>query len=143
MTHALRTALGRLAIMMALLVAFAFPALAVEEMSAAEARAAVEAGTLVLIDVRTPQEWKETGVGDVAQAISLQDRQFGPKLQALVDANPGARLGFICATGSRSNFVATELARRGLTGLVDVPEGMEGSRAGQGWLKSGLPVKQL
>ena len=46
------------------LVAFlTLPALAAEtrDLSPPDALAAVQAGKLTLIDVRTPQEWKETG----------------------------------------------------------------------------------
>jgi hypothetical protein len=32
------------------------------------------------------------------------------------------------------------LENAGFTNIIDVPEGMMGSRAGPGWLKRGLPV---
>ena len=118
------------------------PALAAQKLSAPEARALVEAGEMVLLDIRSPQEWKETGIADVAEPVSLQDRAFIEKLKGVIDGNPGRRIGFICATGGRSSFVVTELEKRGLTGLVDVSEGMEGSAEGPGWVKRGLPIKR-
>jgi rhodanese-related sulfurtransferase len=50
-------------------------------MSAPEAAAAVAAGKITLIDIRTPPEWKETGVAKGAKLINMlhpQARRASP-----------------------------------------------------------------
>ena len=55
-----------------------------------------------------------------------------------IRSNPVA---LICATGGRSAHMRRVLATAGFTNVIDVSEGMFGSRAGPGWLKRGLPTK--
>ena len=119
----------------------ALPAWAAEIMGAPEARAAAERGEIVLIDIRTPEEWRQTGIADVALPVTMHDRAFLTHLQGVIADHPGKRLAFICATGGRTAFIASELAKMGLTDLIDVSEGMAGSRAGPGWIARGLPVR--
>ena len=100
-------------------------------------------GDIVLIDIRTPEEWRETGVPASAQAITMH--QEAPKfLAALEAATKGDRskpVALICRTGNRSATLQAELARVGYTNVIDVAEGVIGGRNGAGWLKAGLPVK--
>ena len=49
-------------------------------------------------------------------------------------------MALICAGGVRSARLANRLDAAGLGPILDVPEGMEGSAAGPGWIKSGLPT---
>jgi rhodanese-related sulfurtransferase len=106
----------------------------------AEAARAVSAGEMVLIDVRTPAEWKATGVAEGGWPVSLKDAQFGAALSQIVSRNRGKQIGFICATGARSAFVVRHLRAQGLSNVVDVNEGMMGNRGGKGWLKAALPL---
>ena len=124
-----------------MLVAAVLPARALDLMSSEEAREAALAGEILLIDIRTPEEWKESGVADVAHTMDMRDKDFILNLLKLQQANPGKPLAMICRTGGRSGFVTKALTERGMTGLIDVAEGMHGSDAGPGWLKRSLPVR--
>ena len=113
-----------------------------ETMDAASAREKAVAGEILLIDIRTPAEWASSGVADAAHTLDMQDPDFVKKLSALAAANPGKPLAMMCATGARSSYVVDALERAGATNVVNVVEGMMGSKAGPGWLRRGLPVRR-
>ncbi len=97
-------------------------------------------GELLLLDIRSPQEWKETGTGSVAKRVSMHQPGFLQKLDALTGNDKSKPVALICATGGRSNWLQGELVKRGYTNIIDVSEGMLGSSTGPGWLKRGLPI---
>ncbi len=97
-------------------------------------------GTLVLIDVRTEEEWRQTGIAEGAAPISMLDPEFLGKLAAVKAANPGRTIAFICASGRRSGIVQAELARRGFEDIYSVYGGTTGSRDAPGWIAEGLPI---
>ncbi len=105
------------------------------------AREAALAGELVLIDIRRPEEWAETGVPDVALLADMTSRDFLAKITAIRLENPDIPLAFSCRTGNRSNYLTGELEKLGYSGLIDVVGGMSGSRADRGWAKRGLPIR--
>ncbi len=112
----------------------------VERMSVERARAEVLAGRMVLVDIRTPEEWRESGIPDVATPADMRDPNFLRRLAEIRDAAPGAPIGLICATGGRSGYVAKYLTDQGVEGIVDVSAGMYGET--DGWLARGLPVRR-
>lgn len=112
----------------------------VEVLSAEDAHAKAQSGEILLIDIRTPEEWAQTGVGEGAIGLDMTQDSFVSDLVALREANPDTPLALICRTGNRSGYVAGELTKRGFHGVQDVSEGMVGGRNGQGWLKRGLPI---
>ena len=109
--------------------------------SVAEAHRAAEAGEILLVDIRRPDEWVRTGIGTPAQPIDMRRDDFIDTLLAQADKDPTRPVALICARGVRSKQMAARLADAGFTQIIDVPEGMLGSGAGPGWLRSGLPVK--
>ncbi len=109
-------------------------------MSAKEASRAVAAGEIVLIDIRTPKEWAESGVAKGAWPIDMVSRDFGTRIQALLKAEANKPIAIICATGGRTLFLQNIISQNGLGEVWDVGEGMYGSRHGQGWLKEKLPL---
>ena len=111
----------------------------VQSMSVEEARTAAASGTLVLVDIRTPGEWRQSGVPDLAVPLDMRQGGFIENLLALREDNPDAKIGLICATGGRSRHLANWLAQKGVTGVVDVPAGMH---TRDGWLARQLPVRQ-
>ena len=115
---------------------------AADIISAADAREAALAGEVTLVDIRTPQEWEATGVPDVAHALDMTEEGFIRKLLELQQTHPDRPLAMICATGGRSTYVTTALEQRGMTGLLNVSEGMSGSQYGPGWLARALPVRR-
>lgn len=96
-----------------------------------------------VIDVRSREEWLETGVGAGIWPISMHEDRFPDRLFA-AKALAGSRVvGLICATGGRSASLLRALRQAGYEGYVDISEGMLGSRRGPGWLAAGLPVVPL
>lgn len=112
------------------------------QLSAPEAEQALARHELTLIDIRTPQEWRETGIAAGAIPITMhQDEQaFVAAVLRAVNGNRDAPLGLICRTGNRSAFIQQVLRNAGFTRVYDISEGMAGSRAGPGWVRRGLPV---
>ncbi|MHA1127790.1 MAG: rhodanese-like domain-containing protein [Alphaproteobacteria bacterium] len=105
------------------------------------AREKALAGEIVLIDIRRPEEWAETGVPDVALLADMTSRDFLAKITAIRLENPDIPLAFSCRTGNRSNYLTGELEKLGYSGLIDVIGGLQGSRADKGWAKRGLPIR--
>ena len=128
-----------------LLIAASGLALANPDLTAPEAAAAVAAGKVTLIDIRTPPEWKETGVARGAQLLNMLHPQGAPGFtNALLDKVKGdknAPIALICRTGNRTTQVQRYLQSQGFTNVYNVKEGMAGSGAGPGWIKRGLPVE--
>ena len=67
-------------------VALAIAGLAACVMLVEQAREAVQSETLVLVDIRTPREWRESGIPDVAVALDMTAKAFVPTLVA--DTHP-------------------------------------------------------
>ncbi len=97
-------------------------------------------GSLHLIDIRRPDEWKQTGSGAGAQRLDMRRKDFIAALERITDGNRAAAVALICARGVRSARMNNLLTEAGFTNIIDVPEGMLGSAAGPGWVKRGLPV---
>ncbi|MCB1473594.1 MAG: rhodanese-like domain-containing protein [Rhodobiaceae bacterium] len=137
-SHILRT------LMLAVMLAFSAHAQAQEprSMDALDAHTRSEAGNLVLVDIRTPEEWRRTGIGQAAHPLSMLDRDFLARLDAILEGDRTRPLALICASGVRSALVARALPGYGFTHVYDVSEGMTGSRAGPGWVARKLPVRQ-
>jgi len=109
-------------------------------MRASEAHELAMRGDIILIDVRTPAEWEETGIGASARAISMRLPGFFTKIEKIVKGDKSRAIALICARGQRSSRMQAMLIKRGYTNIIDVAEGMLGSTAGPGWLKLGLPL---
>ncbi len=108
--------------------------------SATEAYEGAKSGEIILVDIRTPEEWLETGIGEGAIPLDMRADDFVKQLVALRVANRETPIAFICRTGNRSQFVTSALAGQGFPGLLDVAEGMVGGPRGKGWIPTGLPV---
>lgn len=110
------------------------------DLTVTEAYEAALAQTILLVDIRRPDEWARTGVGAGALALDMRRTDF---VSALLKATAGRRdmpVALICARGVRSRHLAARLRAVGFTRIIDVPEGMMGSGAGPGWSAQGLPV---
>lgn len=111
-------------------------------MTPQQAREAALAGEIILVDVRTAEEWRQTGVADVAETVTMHSPQFLQNLSTLMAGHPDKPVAFICATGGRTGFLMRELPKIGITRIIDVPEGMMGSSAGAGWIARQLPLRK-
>lgn len=107
--------------------------------SAPEAHKAALSGDILLLDIRSPGEWKETGVPEGAMAVTMHSDQFVVQLRKLLAENPDTPLAMICATGGRTEYVTGILAKNGID-TIDVSEGLEGNKRGPGWKARGLPL---
>ena len=127
-----------------LLLSLSFAAVAAD-IAAPDAQAALDAGKLTLIDIRTPPEWRETGVAKGAQLLDMLHPGGAPGFVAdllkQVNGDRNAPIGLICRTGNRTTQVARHLEAQGFTQVFNIKEGMVGSAAGPGWIKRGLPVE--
>jgi rhodanese-related sulfurtransferase len=111
------------------------------ELSAQEADRRVQAGELTLVDIRRPEEWRQTGVARGAARLDMRRPDFAEALLRQVDGNPNAAIAIICRTGNRTTQMQKALLGAGFTQVYNVREGMAGSAAGPGWLRRGLPVE--
>ncbi|TCL08217.1 rhodanese-related sulfurtransferase [Shimia isoporae] len=109
-------------------------------LSASEAHVRLRSGELILIDLRTPEEWQETGVAEGAWPLDMREPEFGSWLLAAIERNPDKQVAIICRSGNRSGRMMSLLRDNGVEGVMDVSEGMLGGRRGPGWVPSGLPV---
>ncbi len=104
-----------------------------------EALAAIAAGDIILIDIRRPDEWRATGIADGAVPIDMRREDFVEAVRA-ARPDPSVAIALICARGVRSRRTFNALQDAGIPNIIDVPEGMLGSRAGPGWIASDLPM---
>jgi rhodanese-related sulfurtransferase len=102
----------------------------------AEAAQHVTDGKAVLIDVREPKEWAETGVAAPATLLPLSDLTGDRKQwKEFLEKNRAKELILYCRTGNRSGRAAKLLAE----------EGYRTSNAGgfRDWQAAGLPTRKI
>ncbi len=113
-------------------------------LSAGEARTLAGAGDLLIVDVRSPAEWRRSGVPAGAAAVTIHNRggtsAFVAEVLAAVGGDHDRPVATICATGVRSAAAQRLLEGVGFTRVYNIAEGMGGGRHGAGWLAQGLPV---
>ena len=109
-------------------------------LTAFEAFSRAAAGEITLVDIRTPREWRSTGVPVGSVQIDMRREYFGDALAEALNGDRSAPVALICARGVRSARMVRALSEAGFSGVSDVPEGMMGSRAGPGWIAGNLPV---
>jgi len=95
-----------------------------------------------LIDIRRPEEWRETGVVPGSHLLTFFDKQgnvnpdFGKELQKLI-SGPADELVIICRTGNRSQVLSEYLAgQAGFTNIANVTKGITG------WIGAGEEVTE-
>jgi rhodanese-related sulfurtransferase len=131
------------------LAAFAAPAMAQTPAAPAPTYATVPSaafaanrGKAVLVDIREPAEWKETGMPAGAVGVSISRPDFVEAVSALVGGDKSRPVALICRSGTRSIRAADQLTAAGFTRITNVGDGMIGrAGVGDGWKASGLPVQ--
>jgi len=107
------------------------PAAAFTNISVQQLKAALDAKEqLVLLDVRTPEEY--TGDGHVAGSVLIPVDQIQTRLGELSKATP---IVCICRSGNRSQTACATLAANGYTGLRNVEGGMHA------WTAAGYSIE--
>lgn len=111
-----------------------------EQLDVTMAYELAEAGEIILLDIRRPDEWEATGSPASGHRLDMRREDFTEQILVLTAGALNARVALICARGVRSSRLANQLTAAGFTNIIDVPEGMLGSIAGPGWVRAGLPV---
>ena len=107
----------------------------VQQISPAEAAKRVAAGKAVLVDVREPAEWAETGVAAPAVLLAKSDFDGAQKdWKPFLEQNAGKEIILYCRSGKRAGLVAAALAEKGF----------KTTNAGgmKDWTAAGLPARK-
>ena len=107
-----------------------------------EAHKLVSEKKAVLIDIRTPAEWDETGVAEGALKIDMTDPMFMRKISEAVGGDRSKPIALICRTASRSGTVQQAMIQTGYINVINVDGGMVGNRSDKGWIKHSLPMEK-
>ncbi len=101
-------------------------------------------GEIVVVDVRSPQEWQQTGVPAGARMVTIHQPNgligFIDAMGDTLGEDRSRPIALICARGNRSSVASSALAEAGYTHVYNIREGMFGSPDGPGWLARGLPT---
>ena len=122
-------------LLLALIIAVPAFAAEVARIEPKEAARLVAEGKAVLVDVREPAEWTETGVVAPANLVPKSDFDGPQKLwKPFLEKTAGKQLILYCRSGRRSGQVAAALQEKGWPvanagGLKD-------------WQAAGLPVRR-
>ncbi|MCD8536472.1 MAG: hypothetical protein LRY53_06350 [Burkholderiaceae bacterium] len=115
------------------------------EISATDAYELVTGDKITLIDIRRPEEWRQTGVAQGALRINMLHPKglqgFAQEVYDAVGGDLNAPIVLICRTGSRTSRLQPILAQAGFTNVKHIPEGTLGNRKKPGWIAQGLPVE--
>jgi rhodanese-related sulfurtransferase len=114
---------------------------ALPAMTPREAAPQIAAGEMLLVDVRTPEEWRATGLARSAVPIDMRDPQFQAKLAQARRGREDKPVALICAGGVRSARVQASLAQISGIKTVNITGGMSGYGGRAGWIAEGLPVE--
>lgn len=110
-----------------------------DEWSVDQVHAALLKDEVVLIDVRRPEEWAQTGVAEGAWPLDMTSKDFVDNLMQARDLAEGRPVALICRTANRTGFLMRQIRQAGLTGFVDTKGGMAGKAPYKGWIDSDLP----
>ena len=109
--------------------------------SAPEVPGLIAEDKIVFLDIRNPNEWRQTGLPEGAIGLTPRDMSFVDELLQIVEGNKAHPIALICATGNRSSQLQRFLIDQGFEKVSDVNEGMHGNRtSGPGWILHGLPT---
>ena len=92
----------------------------------------------LLIDVRTPEEWQQTGVPVTAHTISVEDGDFVSQVEAITQGDKTRRIALICRSDNRSATARDQLLQAGYENVTSVEGGVTGPN---GWIDADLPVR--
>ena len=102
----------------------------------------------VLLDVRTQEEWDSVGIPD-GDKLGLKTFFLEIKRDSFFDfvkefknfnISQDCEILVICKSGERSQISAELLSKENYK-TINISDGFEGSKEGDGWINSGLPCK--
>lgn len=112
-----------------------------KNISAGAASTKAAAGEILIIDVRTAGEWRETGVPRGAARANIFESDFLERVKQAVGDDLSRPIAVICARGNRSTRAQQMLSAAGFKDVQNIREGMLGSAFGKGWLASAHPTE--
>ena len=105
---------------------------------------ALKADGAVLVDVRTEQEWKNTGIADVWEiyantVVSAPNMELMPEFVNELEKNvaQAKSVYFICRSGQRSQVACALAQQSGYNDVFNVEGGMNS------WIENSLPIKAV
>ena len=107
---------------------------AIEQIDPATAHERVRRKDLVLIDVRTAEEW-QGGVAKGAYMVTLGSPTMVDTIYGLLKEDASKPVAVICRSGMRSGRAAKLLAQAGFTDVSNVRGGM------MAWTAANLPTQ--
>ena len=108
----------------------------VQKLTPAQAAQRVADGQAVLVDVREPAEWAQSGVATPAVLLPMSDFNGDQKLwKPFLEKNAGKEIIVYCRSGNRSGLVAGKLAEQG--------KSVANAGAFKDWEAAGLPVRKV
>ena len=131
-----------IAILLALI--FSFNSLA-NEITAVKAAESMKNG-LIIIDVRSKEEWKETGI--IPNSILIQmlssgrtiRKEYISELLTTLGEDKDVNVAIICHSGGRSSATVSMLQDKGFNNIFNISEGMVGNGSTTGWVNRNLPL---
>ena len=100
-------------------------ALAQQHYVAQPSASELQAADVLLVDIRRPEEWKQTGVLPNAHLLTYEHFDTPEAfLDALAPQLDGRPVALICRTGNRTNIAARALAERLDQPVIDVQGGI-------------------
>jgi rhodanese-related sulfurtransferase len=125
--------MSRFAFVLSLIIALTLPAMAEDKVKHVDAEAAaklIQAGGITILDVRTPEEFREGHLRDANNADILS-KDFATRLGVLEKSKP---ILVHCQAGGRSTRSLAMLEKQGFTTVYHLDGGLNA------WLKAGKPV---
>lgn len=107
----------------------------IPQIDPADANDLVRKKQLILVDVRTENEW-QSGIPKGAHTVTLGDPRMVDTIYGFMKEDASAPVAVICRSGMRSGRAAKLLAGAGFTDVSNVRGGM------MAWTAANLPVKQ-
>jgi len=111
-------------------------------LSVEEVEALQKQGDVLIIDVRTPEEWKQTGIIPGSVPLQFFDKDGNALTQTWLiqfdqlRKSPDQPVILVCRSGHRSGLVGNFLTKKlGLEHINHLSTGLKS------WLKAGKPVK--
>ena len=100
------------------------------------AAALIAEGKAVLVDVREPTEWAETGVVAVATLLAKSDFDGAhTNWKPFLEKNQDQQIILYCRSGNRSGIVAKALAEKGFK--------VANAGGFKAWAAAGQPVRKI
>ncbi|MDE0726415.1 MAG: rhodanese-like domain-containing protein [Alphaproteobacteria bacterium] len=131
-------------LLLAVLLIFAPAALSQTVVSPDQALQLARGGQVTIIDIRRPDEWRQSGLPAGAERATVRlsrgPNKFLHQIAKLTQGDKSKPIALICAAGVRFGYAAKLLASRGYTQVMDISEGMLGNGHGAGWLARDLPI---